>query len=153
MQYYFLIGYKWRSLDIWGEEVYRIINNIDILFLNKKEALRISRENNCEKAIEKLSKFVDKVVIKMGKEGYLAKINNKFYKGFCINKQNNNFKDVTGAGDNFNAGFIYGFLNNFDINKTLEFANLCGEKSIEFWGGVGPEEKFKKIKIIANDYL
>ncbi|MCL4377271.1 MAG: carbohydrate kinase family protein [Actinobacteria bacterium] len=132
--------------DKWGEEIYDTIKNIDILFLNKKEVLKISNENKVQGAIEKLSKFVDKVVVKMGKEGYLAKINKKYFKGECINKLNKNFKDGTGAGDNFNAGFIYGFLNNFKPNKTLEFANFCGEKSIEFFGGLGPVERFRQLK-------
>jgi len=132
--------------DKWGQEVYNVIKNIDILFLNKKEVLKISGENDIEAAIEKLSKFVDKVIVKMGREGYLAKINKKYYKGECINKLNKNFKDSTGAGDNFDAGFIYGYINNFGIEKSLKIANVVGEKSVEYFGGPGPEEKFHQLK-------
>jgi len=136
--------------DKWGKEIYNVIKNIDILFLNKKEALKISEEDDIQAAIEKLSMFVNKLIIKMGKEGYLAKINKKYYKGECINKLNKNFKDSTGAGDNFDAGFIFGYMNNIDIAKSLKIANLIGEKSIEYLGGSGPEEKFYKLKKLIN---
>lgn len=132
--------------DKWGEEIYYLIKNIDILFLNKKEALKISNENKVQEAIEKLSRFVDKVVVKMGKEGYLAKINKKYYESDCINKLNKNFKDGTGAGDNFDAGFIYGYINNFGIEKSLKIANMAGAKSIEYFGGVGNKKKFFELK-------
>lgn len=132
--------------DNWGEEIYDIIKNIDILFLNKKEVLKISNENRVQEAIEKLSKFVDKVVVKMGKEGYLAKIDKKYYKGECINKLNKNFKDGTGAGDNFNAGFIYGYINSLSNEKSLKIANMVGAKSVEYFGGVGNKEKFFELK-------
>lgn len=137
--------------DNWGEEIYDIIKNVDILFLNKKEVLKISNKNEVQKAIEKLSKFVDKVVVKMGKEGYLAKINKKYYKDECINKLNKNFKDGTGAGDNFNAGFIYGHINSLGIEKSLKVANIAAAKSVEYSGGVGNKEKFFELKELIKN--
>ncbi|MBA7609712.1 hypothetical protein ES703_16903 [subsurface metagenome] len=56
------------------------------------------------------------------------------------------FKDSTGAGDNFDAGFIYGFMNNLDIRESLRIANICGAKSVEYVGGVGNIKKFREIK-------
>ena len=82
----------------------------------------------------------------MGKEGYLAKINKKYYKGDCINKLKKNFKDSTGAGDNFDAGFIYGYIDNLNIEKSLKIANICGAKSVEYLGGVGDKEKFFELE-------
>jgi len=130
----------------WKRKIYKIFDHIDILFLNKREALNISREQNIKKAISRLSRYVEKVVIKAGKEGYFAKIDGKDYRGFCQNKKNKNFLDSTGAGDNFDAAFIFGFLNNIETSKTLRFADYCAEKSVEYSGGVGNIKKFKIIK-------
>lgn len=132
--------------DMWGKEIYDIFKNIDILFLNKKEALKISKENNVKNAADKLSACTDKVIIKMGKEGYFAKIDKECFEEKCINTLNKNFKDGTGSGDNFDAGFIYGFINSFGTARSLKFANFCGEKSVAFLGGTGPEEKFQQLK-------
>ena len=132
--------------DKWGEEIYDIFKHIDILFLNKKEALKISRGKNEEKALEILENFVEKIIIKKGVEGYHARIDGIDYRGYCRNTTNQNFMDSTGAGDNFDAAFIFGFLKNLDTKKTLDFANLCAEKSIEYIGGVGTAKKYDDIK-------
>jgi sugar/nucleoside kinase (ribokinase family) len=130
----------------WEPSIYEIFKNIDILFLNKKEAVKISGEPTVQKAVDKLANYIKKVVIKLGKEGYIAKINGKYYRGRCNNTSNKNFLDGTGSGDNFDAGFVFGFLKGFDIEKTLDFANCCAEKSIEYPGGVGSDDKFVQIR-------
>ncbi len=129
--------------DKWGDEIYRILSNIDIFFANRKEALQITKESDIEDALDKLSKEVKTVVIKLGSQGYIAKHRDDYYKGDPLSVD---FKDSTGAGDNFNAGFIYGLMNNLDIKKSLKIANICGAKSVEYLGGVGNKEKFLEIK-------
>jgi sugar/nucleoside kinase (ribokinase family) len=132
--------------DEWGPEIYDIFKFIDILFLNKKEAIRISEQTVVEQAAKKLSEYVSTIIIKLGIEGYFARIGDKTYRGYCNNTGNINFLDGTGSGDNFDAAFIFGFLNDFNIEKNLEFANFCAEKSIEYIGGVGDAGKFRHIK-------
>lgn len=142
----FSLDTNYDSEDRWGNEIYDLFKHIDILFLNKKEALKISKENSVKDAAEKLSVYTDIVIIKMGKEGFFAKIGNKYFEENCLNTLNKNFKDGTGSGDNFDAGFIYGFMNNLGTSQSLKFANFCGEKSIEFLGGPGSEKKFLHLK-------
>jgi len=132
----------------WGSSIYEIFKNIDILFLNQKEAMKISGEPSVQGALDKLANYTKKVVIKLGKEGYIAKINGKHYRGHCRNTRNKDFLDGTGSGDNFDAGFVFGHLKEFDIEKTLDFANYCAEKSIEYSGGVGSDDKFAQIRSI-----
>jgi sugar/nucleoside kinase (ribokinase family) len=135
----------------WGPSIYEIFKNIDILFLNKREAVKISGETAVQKAVDRLANYIKKVVIKLGKEGYIAKINGKYYRGHCNNIGNKNFLDGTGSGDNFDAGFVFGFLKKFGIEKTLDFANYCAEKSIEYSGGVGCDDKFTQIRKIFKN--
>jgi len=128
--------------DEWGDEIYNILPHIEIFLINKKEALMITKKDNIDDALEKLSKIVKTVVIKLGIKGYIAKDNGNVYKGDSFNVD---FKDSTGAGDNFDAGFIYGFLNNMGPEKSLHIGNICGAKSVEYLGGAGTKEKFNKI--------
>jgi len=127
----------------WGEEIYRILRNIDIFLANKKEALKITKESNIKDALNKLSRVIKTVVIKLGSEGYIARDGENCYRG---DQSSVNFKDSTGAGDNFDAGFIYGYINNLGIEKNLKIANICGAKSVEYLGGVGDKEKFFELK-------
>jgi len=127
----------------WGEEIYRILGNIDVFLANKKEALQITKESNIKDALNKLGRVVKTVVIKLGSEGYIARDGENYYSGDQLSV---NFKDSTGAGDNFDAGFIYGYIDNLNIEKSLKIANICGAKSVEYLGGVGNKEKFLELK-------
>ncbi|MFZ1771733.1 MAG: PfkB family carbohydrate kinase, partial [Caldilinea sp.] len=44
--------------------------------------------------------------------------------------------DTTGAGDSFNAGFVYGFLAGWPLQRTADFAAACGATSTRAAGGV-----------------
>ena len=43
-------------------------------------------------------------------------------------------KNVCGAGDTFLSGFVTHYLKNKDIEKSIEFANICGSKAVENFG-------------------
>lgn len=57
--------------------------------------------------------------------------------------------DSTGAGDAFNAGFIYGLLTNMPLNNILTFANLLGSLNCTHLGAqelnITSEELIAKI--------
>jgi sugar/nucleoside kinase (ribokinase family) len=43
--------------------------------------------------------------------------------------------DTTGAGDSFDAGFVYGFLHGWPLVETLGLACACGALSTRAPGG------------------
>ncbi|MCD4670681.1 MAG: hypothetical protein K8S14_09575 [Actinomycetia bacterium] len=127
----------------WNGDLLNIIRRIDLLFLNKKEILNITKAGRVEKALDKLSDYVEIVIVKMGKEGSITKTpKNTYY----LDSIESVFSDSTGAGDNFDAGFIYGFLNSYDFSKCLNIANICGAKNVENIGGVGSIKRFIKLR-------
>lgn len=66
---------------------------------------------------------IQQLIIKDGGNGVQAHINGEWY-------QKDAFKvkpiDTVGAGDGFDAGYIYGYLNNLEIGERLTFANAVG---------------------------
>lgn len=129
-------------------EIYKILSHINILFVNKTEALGITGESDINKALDILAKKVEMTIIKLGNEGYMASCKDEYYADKAPKAVS---RDSTGAGDNFDAGFIYGYINGLDVERSLKIANICGAKSIEYFGGAGDNKKFSELKKLIID--
>ena len=46
-----------------------------------------------------------------------------------------NIVDTIGAGDAFDAGFLYGYLNRWELEKSLQLGVICGALSTRAAGG------------------
>jgi sugar/nucleoside kinase (ribokinase family) len=84
----------------------------------------------------------------LGPRGALAYDGTHFYDspGFQVEAV-----DTTGAGDVFHAGFIYGLLHEFDIPRTLQFANALAAMSCQEVGGRAGLSRLEEVeKFIAE---
>jgi sugar/nucleoside kinase (ribokinase family) len=50
-----------------------------------------------------------------------------------------NVIDTVGAGDSFDAGFLFGYLHNWELEKSLQFACACGALSTQKAGGTAAQ--------------
>lgn len=58
-------------------------------------------------------------------------------------------KDTTGAGDIFHGAFVYGLVNNFDIEKTVTFANIAGGLSCK---EIGSRYSIPTLSAVLDEY-
>src|SRR4030042_1939744 len=112
--------------------IQKAINNLDIFLPNAQEARRLTGEQNLHVAIRKLGEFCPFVVIKDGANGSLACSNNQIIQVPAIPVSP---IDTTGAGDNFNAGFLYAWLDGQSIETCLKWGNIVGGLSTTTLGG------------------
>lgn len=116
----------------WDNLIFETLKHVDVFLPNETEAIQISKTDNVESALEKLSQVVNMAVVKMGKSGVWSKNPQKTI-------HSNVFKvdvvDTTGAGDSFNSGFIYQYLNGSDIEKCTLWGNACAGISTTKSGG------------------
>jgi sugar/nucleoside kinase (ribokinase family) len=110
-----------------------VLEFTDIFFPNEVEAVRITRTRSAREAADRLSEFAEMVVVKCGPKGAVGKYGDQILEvpTFTSLKP----IDTTGAGDSFNAGFIYGFLNGFDFKSCIIYGNACGSISVTRIGG------------------
>jgi sugar/nucleoside kinase (ribokinase family) len=109
----------------WGEtqrqEIYGLLPHIDYFMPNDEEALQLT-ETSCveEAAAVLLDKGARCVVITQGSGGATA-----FTARERIHQPGFPTKafDTTGAGDSFNAGFLYARLQGYSLQKSIIFAN------------------------------
>lgn len=137
---------NWDPDERWDPELYEIFPYVDIFLPNEDEAMLIATCKTVEAALDKLAQHVKAVVIKLGKSGALAKQEGMIYKS-------NGFKvaavDAVGAGDSFDAGFIFKWLQGGDLHQCLHFGNMCGALSVTKAGGTAA---FQSRKQIAQDF-
>ena len=116
----------------WNSGIWKCLDFVDILLLNATEAINIARAKSINRALELFAQRVPTVVIKLGSKGAVAKSRGQVvqlpaYKVKAI--------DRTGAGDSFDAGFLFGHLNSYDLKKSVNIANACGALSTLGMGG------------------
>ncbi|NCB92068.1 MAG: carbohydrate kinase family protein [Clostridia bacterium] len=122
----------WDSTGEWKKEIKELFPYIDVLFMNETEAIHYGHQDNAVKAAHDFSKTCGMAVIKMGKAGSLAVKDGEEYMQASYTVK---AVDTTGAGDSFNAGFVYGFLSKKSIEECLKTGNACGALSVTALGG------------------
>jgi sugar/nucleoside kinase (ribokinase family) len=134
---------EWRGFD----ELLRLTN---IFLPNENEALALSGASTAEAALQILSRKSQVVVIKCGRCGALARQGNITTSAPALPMQ---VVDTIGAGDTFDAGFIYGWLNGWGLEKSLMLAVACGSLSTRAVGGISAqptlEEAMKYVQSIG----
>ncbi|MFN3527671.1 MAG: carbohydrate kinase family protein, partial [Candidatus Altarchaeaceae archaeon] len=113
--------FGWKKEKI--EEIREILKEVDVFFPNIDEGRKITNEEDKDKICDKLLNFGVKIVaLKMGKDGaYVANEKERIYiEPLKIDECE--IKSSTGAGDVFDAAFIYCLLKNFDLKYAGKFA-------------------------------
>lgn len=122
----------WDSAGEWSPRIYELLPFIDVLFMNETEAVHYSRKATPEEAARDFARTCGLAAIKLGKDGSIAVKDGEFYQvpAFTVKAV-----DTTGAGDSFNAGFVYGYLKGKSVEECLRCGNGCGALSVTALGG------------------
>ena len=110
------------------EKYDELLSVADYYTPNQMEAMRISNTSSPEDAAKALSKYFDKVVVKLDKDGCLGVENGKRVFVKSIDEFIN--VDSTGAGDAFLSGFMYGLFYDYPLSDCLLFGNITGGKAV-----------------------
>ncbi len=124
--------------DTWGKwNITAFLPFIDFLFVNDLELKHIAKGNTMRKRADSLFKKGSQVVVvKQASKGATL-----FVKGF----PSKHFKsvagkvvDTTGAGDAFNAGFVFGLVHDWSLDKCTKAGNFVAAKKIRVHGLTAP---------------
>jgi sugar/nucleoside kinase (ribokinase family) len=127
------------SLDAWGGPFWdapttlsAAVSGADILLANEAEALAMTGVQGLDEAIRLLAELCRCVVVKRGNRGATAFMGSDFVD---VPAEPAHVLDATGAGDCFNAGFLYGWLAGKSLHESLVLANICGARAVQAFGG------------------
>ena len=116
---------RWIGFD-------ELLSVTNVFLPNEKEAVSLSGEANVDLAASRLGSKVETLAVKLGAEGALGVCESARVRVASIPVK---VVDTVGAGDSFDAGFIYGYLNNWELEKSLRLACVCGALSTQAVGG------------------
>ena len=116
------------------EEFWAMIKGkqIDILFANEREACALAEVTDLNYAINKLQGVCDIVAITRSEKGsvILTKDDAITVAAAPVDE----VFDVTGAGDLYAAGFLYGYTHNMKIEKCAKLGSLAAGEIIKYLG-------------------
>ena len=104
-------------------------NKLDITFANEQEIISLIDAKNFDEAINFCKQIGKLIIITRGEKGAVA-INNQEIIAIEPIK-NLKITDLTGAGDLFAAGFLYGYINKLSIINCLEKGTNMASKVIQ----------------------
>ena len=126
--------------DRWEGNLKDILQYVDVFLPNEREACKAARTDDLQTAIRDLSALVPLLVVKMGREGAIAR---RGKERFTSPARLVDAVDPVGAGDSFDAGFLHEYVRGADIPACLASGNLAGALSTTRPGGT---EAFRDTK-------
>jgi len=118
--------------DRWEGGLHDVLKYVDVFLPNEREACKAAGTEDLEAAIDKLSKSVPLLVVKLGRKGALAQ---RGAERFTAAPQDVDAVDTVGAGDSFDAGFLHEFVRGRDLPACLASGNRAGAFSTTHPGG------------------
>lgn len=123
---------NWDPEETWDGGLASLLGNIDIFLPNESEAQAISRSDSLLGAIGKLKPQIPIIAVKLGSEGAIGQQSEECWKATVPEVE---VVDTIGAGDSFDAGFLYGLLQGESIKDSLAIGCASGSASVRAAGG------------------
>jgi sugar/nucleoside kinase (ribokinase family) len=124
----------WDLEQLRSSQLAAKLKYVDVFMPNAAEALACTGTGTVEQAAAELASDGLFVVIKDAASGAFA-VDPWSGAGLRVPAVKVDARDTTGAGDVFDAGFIYGWLAGWPLERRLRFANLCASESVKLVGG------------------
>jgi sugar/nucleoside kinase (ribokinase family) len=117
---------------------------VDILIANEDEARAFTGHEDEMMALEALSEKADLAVLKIGSRGSMVAFNGQVTRIEPVDA--GSVVDTTGAGDLWAAGFLFGIVNGFSLEKSGQLGSACGCEVCRVVGAGIPGAGWKRIR-------
>jgi len=118
--------------DRWGDDLFEVLKLVDVFLPNEREAMKITRTDSLEAAMDALKQLVPVLAVKLGPEGALVCSASGTVRSPALPVT---AVDPVGAGDSFDAGFIHAYVHGADLAECLRLGNAAGGFSTTRPGG------------------
>jgi len=131
-----------------------LVANIDYLVVNHDFSCRLMDDSNLERSLRKMQARYScrMTAATLGEHGVLAWDGRQFLHSSAYRVP---VADTTGAGDIFRAGFIYGLLNEWPLERILDFSCAAGAMNCTAAGargGIRPVAAIEQLMATCGRY-
>ncbi|GAB7387848.1 sugar kinase [Bacillaceae bacterium] len=125
-------------LRLWSKEeakrtLISFLPYVDIVLTGEEEAELLLGVDEPRRIIEKFRSYgATYVAIKRGEKGSIGAYRDEYVEAGPVKPRK--VVDTVGAGDGFDAAFVFGVLNRWDLRRTLTFANAVGAMVVSVKG-------------------
>jgi sugar/nucleoside kinase (ribokinase family) len=140
---------NWDPEGRWSQ-VKSLLPAVDIFFPNRAEAIALAGRNDISQAARILNDTVPVLAVKLGEEGALALQGGKALR---VTPPRMQVVDTVGAGDCFDAGFLYGYLKGWPLEQTLKLGVAIGSLSTRASGGTAAQPSLQQAQEFASNLL
>ncbi|MHB8241654.1 MAG: carbohydrate kinase family protein [Solirubrobacteraceae bacterium] len=129
---------NWDPFEEWDGGLLELLPFVDVLLPNAAEVCAIAGVGEPVDAALRLAQAGPLVVVKMGSQGAVAaQAGGGVVRVPAVEVQG--VVDAVGAGDSFDAGFLTGWLDGWDLPRALALACACGALSMRGAGGTAAQ--------------
>jgi sugar/nucleoside kinase (ribokinase family) len=137
---------NWDPVERW-DGVPDLLPLVDILLPNENEARALSGNVETAGALESLAARVPLVAMKRGRLGATARRGTETARAPA---REVTVVDTVGAGDSFDAGFVWGYLAGLPLQECLRAATICGSLSTRQPGGTAGQPDAGELHALLN---
>jgi sugar/nucleoside kinase (ribokinase family) len=140
---------QWDPAERWDLDFAKVLPYVDIFFPNELELLNLTGHHTVEDSLKALGKYGKFILVKQGSQGSLLNYGDKIIRRPAF--RNAEFVDAIGAGDSFNAGYIFKFLKGSSPEDCQLFGNLIGAISTTGAGGTAAFAGYEATMTMAKN--
>jgi sugar/nucleoside kinase (ribokinase family) len=131
---------RWLGLD-------NVLPRVDYFFPNRSELGKIAGLEDPLAAAARLAPRVGTLAVKLGGQGALAIHQGRWVQAHAPAMP---VVDTVGAGDSFDAGFVYGVLQGWPLEQSLRLGVACGSLSTRQAGGTAAQPALDEALALAE---
>ena len=123
---------------------------VDIVFANELEAAEFAGTNDPESMLDALAKLCPVAAVKLGALGSIVRMDGRTVR---VAPESANAVDATGAGDLWQAGFLFGWLHHTAPEICGRIGSILGAAAVSNFGARLPEDRWRELREIIRPMI
>lgn len=120
-----------------------LLQYVDVFLPNENEVMLCSGKPHFDEACAYFARIVPVIAVKQGSKGGTV-ISAR--KSMTLSPEQVPVIDTVGAGDSFDGGFLFGFLNGWSMEQCLRAGLYCGSMNTTCVGGTDGQTNLENLK-------